>query len=65
MIRLACLFGIIALAVLVLLVTDLSGWTAIYWVFIGFPSLLLALAIYGLQVWRTESLWPRESHDPR
>jgi hypothetical protein len=52
MIRLACLFGLIALAVLVLFVVRLEGATAILYVFVGFPALALGLTLYAIRRWR-------------
>jgi hypothetical protein len=51
-IRLACLFGLVALAMLFPLVADLSGGTAILFAFVGFPALGLALLVYGFARWR-------------
>lgn len=53
MIRLACLFGLVALAMLFPLVFDLSGATAILFAFVGFPALGIALVLYGVARWRT------------
>jgi hypothetical protein len=50
--RLACLLGLVALAMLFPVVLDLSGRTAILFSFIGMPALGLALAIYGIGRWR-------------
>lgn len=52
MIRLACLLGLIALAVLIVFVLRLSGQTAILFVFVGMPAMVLALALYGIVRWR-------------
>jgi len=52
MIRLACLFGLIALAALGLLIVRLDGAAAIVFSFIGMPALGLALALYGAARWR-------------
>lgn len=52
MIRFVSFLGLIALAVLVVLVTNLSGATAILFVFIGMPALGLALGIYLFTSWR-------------
>jgi hypothetical protein len=51
-IRVAYVLGLIALAMLVPLVTDLSGRTAILFVFVGFPALALAIAILFVERWR-------------
>jgi hypothetical protein len=51
-IRLACLLALIALAILPVLVADLSGATATLFVFVGMPALGLALLIYFLARWR-------------
>ena len=52
MMRLACFFGLIALAALGLLLVRLDGATAIVFSFVGFPALGLALAVYALARWR-------------
>ena len=52
MMRLACFFGLIALAALGLLLVRLDGATAIVFSFVGFPALGLALALYALARWR-------------
>lgn len=52
MIRLACLFGLIALAALVQMVARLSGATAIGFTFVGLPALTLSLLCYAVARWR-------------
>ena len=52
MIRLACFFGLIALAALGLLIVRLDGATATVFSFVGFPALGLALACYAFVRWR-------------
>ena len=52
MMRLACLFGLIALAALGLLLVRLDGGTATVFSFVGFPALGIALALYGFGRWR-------------
>jgi len=52
MVRLACSLGLVALAILVLFVSRLEGATAIVFVFVGIPSLALALTIYVVYRWR-------------
>jgi hypothetical protein len=52
MIRLACIFALIAITALVVLVTNLNGATATIFSFIGMPALGLALALYGIERWR-------------
>jgi hypothetical protein len=52
MIHLACIFALIAIAVLILLVINLNGATATIFSFIGMPALGLALALYGIERWR-------------
>lgn len=63
MIRLACFFGLVALAVLILFVVRLEGATAILFVFVGFPSLALALALYAIQRWRSGGFRFHETPD--
>jgi len=52
MIRVACLLGLIALAVLVLTSVHLDGATATLFSFVGFPALAAAMGLYLLQRWR-------------
>lgn len=52
MIRLACFFGLVALAALALLIVRLDGGTAIVFSFVGMPALGLALALYAFARWR-------------
>jgi hypothetical protein len=48
MMRLACVFALIALAALVLLTVRLDGATATIFSFVGCPSLAVGLALYAL-----------------
>ena len=50
--RLACFLGLIALAVMFLLIFRLDGATATLFSFVGMPSLALALLIYVVARWR-------------
>jgi hypothetical protein len=52
MIATACVLALIALAVLIVLVAHLSGATATLFMFVGFPALGLALALYFIARWR-------------
>ena len=52
MTRLACFFGLIAIAALLLLLVRLDGATATIFSFVGFPALALALLLYGIDRWR-------------
>jgi hypothetical protein len=52
MMRIACFFGLIALAALALLVLRLDGATATIFSFVGFPALGIALALYAYARWR-------------
>ena len=52
MMRLAAVLALLALVVLLILVSHLSGATAILFVFVGMPALALALAIYFVERWR-------------
>jgi hypothetical protein len=52
MIALACILALIALAILVAMVVDLSGATAILFSFVGVPVLTLAVLLYALARWR-------------
>jgi hypothetical protein len=50
--RVACVFGLIALAALVLMIVRLDGATAIVFSFVGYPALCIALLVYGFVRWR-------------
>ena len=50
--RVACVFGLVALAALVLMVVRLDGTTAILFSFVGYPALTIALLVYGWVRWR-------------
>ena len=52
MMRLACFFGLVALAALGLLLVRLDGGTATVFSFVGFPALGIALALYAFGHWR-------------
>jgi hypothetical protein len=52
MMRLACLFGLVALAAMGLLLVRLDGATATVFSFVGFPALGIALALYVFGRWR-------------
>jgi hypothetical protein len=52
MTRLACFFGLIAIAALFVLLVRLDGATAIVFSFIGMPALGLALLLHGIGRWR-------------
>jgi len=50
--RIACVFGLIALAALVVMIVRLDGATAIVFSFVGYPALVIALLVYGYVRWR-------------
>jgi hypothetical protein len=50
--RVACVFALIALAVMMLLLYRLDGSTAILFSFVGCPSLAIALVAYAVVRWR-------------
>jgi hypothetical protein len=52
MIRVACFFGLIAIAALLQLLVRLDGATATIFSFVGMPALGLALLLYGIDRWR-------------
>ena len=52
MIRLACVFALIALAALGLLMFRLDGATATVFSFVGMPALAISLALYAFGRWR-------------
>ncbi len=52
MIRLACAFGLVALAVVVALAVRTDGGTAIVFSFVGFPALAIAIILYFVARWR-------------
>ncbi|MFN8546254.1 MAG: hypothetical protein U0807_18915 [Candidatus Binatia bacterium] len=58
MIRLACTFGLLALAVVVALAIRPEGRTAILFSFVGVPALGIALALYGAARWRAGGFGP-------
>jgi len=51
-IRLACLLALVSLITLFPVCFDLSGSSAILFVFVGFPTLFVALMIYAAVRWR-------------
>src|SRR5205085_2486798 len=55
MMRLACVLGLVAVTIAILLTLDTNGHTAIAFSFVGAPALGLALAIYGASRWRASS----------
>jgi hypothetical protein len=65
MIRLACLFALLAIAALVVLIVNLNGATATLFSFVGIPSLGLALTLYGIERWRAGAyrLHPKSHRD--
>jgi Flp pilus assembly pilin Flp len=52
MIRVACLLGLIALAVLITVSVRLDGATATIFSFVGIPALVAAMGLYVVQRWR-------------
>ena len=62
MTRLACLLGLLALAMIFPLATRLSGSTAIWFVFVGMPALALATLLYGVVAWRAGGFHFRRVH---
>lgn len=58
MLRLACLLGIAALVLLVILFLDPNGHTAIAFAFIGNPLLGIAVLLGVLWWWRNASEGP-------
>ena len=52
MMRFAYLLILIAIGVMLPLALDLSGYTAILFVFVGFPAMALAILIYAIHRWR-------------
>jgi len=61
MTRVACLFVLIAVGAVTALAFEPVGKTAIVFSFIGMPSLVLGIAIYGLQRWREGALWGNDT----
>lgn len=53
MLRLACLIGIAALVLLIVLFVDPNGYTAIAFVFVGNPLLGVAVLLGLLWWWRS------------
>ncbi len=52
MIRLACAFGLVALAIVVILALRTDGTTAILFSFVGMPALAIGLLLYFVARWR-------------
>ena len=52
MMRAACLLGLIALAILMLIEVRLDGATATIFSFLGIPALAAAVGLYLLHRWR-------------
>lgn len=52
MMRLAAIFGLVALTALFLMLFRLDGATATVFSFVGIPSLAIALGIYLFARWR-------------
>jgi hypothetical protein len=52
MMRVACLLGLIALAILILVTVRLDGATATMFSFLGIPALGAAMGLHVLQRWR-------------
>jgi hypothetical protein len=52
MIRLACAFGLVALAIVVILAVRTDGATAILFSFVGMPALAIGLILYFVARWR-------------
>lgn len=63
--RLAYLLILVAVAVLFPLALDLSGRTAILFVFVGFPALAVAILLYVVDQWRAGAFHFRHSAPPR
>lgn len=57
MTRLACLLVLIAVGAATMLAANPTGPTSIVFVFIGMPSLVAGIAVYGFQRWRAGALW--------
>jgi uncharacterized membrane protein HdeD (DUF308 family) len=65
MIRLACLLGLVAVVIVVIMALDPSGPTAILFSFVGMPALAAGVLLYGITRWRDGALsWHRQS-DPK
>ena len=56
MIRIACLFVLVAIVAVLLLAANPTGQTAIVFSFIGMPALVVGIALYGIQRWREGAL---------
>jgi hypothetical protein len=64
MIRVACLLGLIALAILILVSVRLDGTTAAIFSFFGMPALVAAMGLYVLQRWRAGAFQSRGTSPP-
>ena len=65
MIRIAYLLALLAVAAVFPLAVDLSGRTAIVFVFVGFSALGLAVVLYLIDLWRTGAFQFDESSHQR
>jgi hypothetical protein len=52
MIRVACLLGLIALAIVILVAVHPDGATATIFSFVGIPALVTAMGLYVLRRWQ-------------
>jgi LPXTG-motif cell wall-anchored protein len=57
-IRLACLFGLVAIVMAVVLAAHPTGQTAIGFTFVGIPALVAGVGVYGVQRWRAGAFRP-------
>ena len=64
MIRFACVLGLIALAILVLVAAHLDGGTATIFSFVGIPALVAAMGLYVIHRWRAGAFHPTGSSRP-
>jgi hypothetical protein len=61
-IRLACAFGLVAVATVIRLALRTDGAGAILFSFVGFPALAGGLALYGAARWRAGALRRNGGH---
>ena len=64
MMRVAYLLILVAVAVLFPLALDLSGRSAILFVFVGFPTLAIAVLLYVVEQWRVGAFHFRHGSRP-
>jgi hypothetical protein len=63
-IRAACVFALIALAIVIVAAVRFDGFTVTLFSFVGIPALAAAMSLYGLGRWRAGAFRPEAPHRP-